>query len=255
VFTVEQRNALHAHVLTLAETDPRIVAGAAVGSLALGGGDRFSDLDLTFAVDDNVPVAEVLSDWTRTLSDTLAAVHLSTLLTGPRPTASFCCPMRFNSIFHSRRRPTSSRPVRGSGCCSAKPPRSRAGTPSCRRPETSSGGVSSTACTRTRASNAGVSGRRSTTSVRSVTTRSRSPASVEGYPRSRHAVTTTSPLRPSPASTERTWPCSSLSGSAARSRLPCEHSCASARRPMSPASTRSRSECLPGSEAAEGMPE
>jgi hypothetical protein len=92
VFTVEQRNALHAHVLTLAETDPRIVAGAAVGSLALGGGDRFSDLDLTFAVDDNVPVAEVLSDWTRTLSDTLAAVHLVDLAHGPTTYRVFLLP-------------------------------------------------------------------------------------------------------------------------------------------------------------------
>src|SRR3954454_8678347 len=63
-------------MLTLADEDERIVAGAAVGSLAVGSGDRFSDLDLTFAVADDVPVAEVLDDWTRTLSDESAAVHL-----------------------------------------------------------------------------------------------------------------------------------------------------------------------------------
>ena len=50
MFTVEQRDALRESVLTLAEKDRRVVAGAAVGSLAVGGGDRFSDLDLTFAV-------------------------------------------------------------------------------------------------------------------------------------------------------------------------------------------------------------
>ena len=83
MFTVEQRDALRARVLTLAEEDPRIVAGAAVGSLALGGGDRFSDLDLTFAVVDDSPVADVLDDWTRTLSDELAAVHLVDLGRGP----------------------------------------------------------------------------------------------------------------------------------------------------------------------------
>jgi hypothetical protein len=76
VFTVEQRDALRERVLSLAEEDARVVAGAAVGSLAVGGGDRFSDLDLTFAVADDVPVAEVLEDWTRTFSDELAAVHL-----------------------------------------------------------------------------------------------------------------------------------------------------------------------------------
>jgi hypothetical protein len=67
VFTVEQRDALRERVLALADADDRVVAGAAVGSLALGGGDRFSDLDLTFAVADDVPVADVLADWTRTL--------------------------------------------------------------------------------------------------------------------------------------------------------------------------------------------
>src|SRR5439155_11764354 len=83
MFTVEQRDSLRERVLTLAEQDPRIVAGAAVGSLAVAGGDRFSDLDLTFAVDDDVPIADVLADWTRTLSDELAAVHLVDLERGP----------------------------------------------------------------------------------------------------------------------------------------------------------------------------
>src|SRR5881392_2295341 len=83
VFTVEQRTALRDRVLTLADKDRRVVAGAAVGSLAVGGGDRFSDLDLTFAVVDDVPVGEVLDDWTRTLSDELAAVQLVDLERGP----------------------------------------------------------------------------------------------------------------------------------------------------------------------------
>ena len=40
------------------------VAGAAVGSLAVDGGDRFSDLDLTFGIADDVPVTAALDDWT-----------------------------------------------------------------------------------------------------------------------------------------------------------------------------------------------
>jgi hypothetical protein len=83
VFTVEQRDALREHVLRLADEDERVVAGAAVGSLALDGGDRFSDLDLTFAVADDVPITEVLDDWTRTLSGELDAVHLTDLERGP----------------------------------------------------------------------------------------------------------------------------------------------------------------------------
>lgn len=76
MFTVEQRDALRERVLALAQADSRVVAGAVVGSLALGGGDAFSDLDLTFAVADDVSVAAVLDDWSRTLHDELAAVHL-----------------------------------------------------------------------------------------------------------------------------------------------------------------------------------
>jgi len=63
-------------VLRVAEKDRRIVAGAAVGSLAVGDGDRHSDLDLTFAVADDVRVVDVLHDWTRMLRDELTAVQL-----------------------------------------------------------------------------------------------------------------------------------------------------------------------------------
>jgi hypothetical protein len=54
-----------------------------VGSLAVDGGDRFSDLDLTFGIADHVPVADVLNEWTRTLIDELDAVHLVELERGP----------------------------------------------------------------------------------------------------------------------------------------------------------------------------
>jgi hypothetical protein len=70
-------------MLQLAEEDERVVAGAAVGSLAVGTGDRFSDLDLTFAIADGVPVADVLDRWTRTLAAELDAVQLADLEAGP----------------------------------------------------------------------------------------------------------------------------------------------------------------------------
>jgi hypothetical protein len=82
VFTVEQRDALRERVLRLAEEDDRVVAGAAVGSLAVDGGDRFSDLDLTFGIADGVPVTEVLEAWTTTLVDELGAVQLADLQHG-----------------------------------------------------------------------------------------------------------------------------------------------------------------------------
>jgi hypothetical protein len=83
MFTVEQRDALRAHVLQLAEEDGRVVAGAAVGSLAAGTGDRFSDLDLTFGVVDHVPNTEVLDDWTQTLVAEHDAVNLVDLERAP----------------------------------------------------------------------------------------------------------------------------------------------------------------------------
>jgi hypothetical protein len=84
MFAVEQRDDLRERVRRLGEEDGRAVAGAAVGSLAVdGGGDRYSDVDLTFGIADHVQVADVLDDWTRTLSDELDAVQLADLERGP----------------------------------------------------------------------------------------------------------------------------------------------------------------------------
>src|SRR5256885_5775661 len=92
VFTVEQRDALRERLLGLAEEDERVVAGAVVGSLAVDGGDRFSDVDLTFGIADHVQVAEVLDDWTRTLIDELDAVRLADLERGPTTYRVFLLP-------------------------------------------------------------------------------------------------------------------------------------------------------------------
>jgi hypothetical protein len=82
VFTAEQRDALRERLLCLAEQDERVVAGAVVGSLAVDGGDRFSDLDLSFGIADRVPAAEVLDDWTRALICERDAVRLADLERG-----------------------------------------------------------------------------------------------------------------------------------------------------------------------------
>jgi hypothetical protein len=92
VFTVEQRDALRARMLQLAEEDERVVAGAAVGSLAVGTGDRFSDLDLTFGIAEGVSVADVLDGWTRTLVEELDAVRLVDLEAGPTTYRVFLLP-------------------------------------------------------------------------------------------------------------------------------------------------------------------
>jgi hypothetical protein len=81
VFSLDERDRVRDRVLELAAADERVVAGAVVGSLAEGG-DRWSDLDLTFAVADGVPVTHVLDDWTRSLADELDAVQLFDLPSG-----------------------------------------------------------------------------------------------------------------------------------------------------------------------------
>lgn len=92
MFTVEERAALRERVLELAGEDERVVAGAAVGSLAVDGGDRFSDVDLTFGIADDVQIADVLDDWARTLIDELDAVQLAELERGPTTYRVFLLP-------------------------------------------------------------------------------------------------------------------------------------------------------------------
>ena len=83
MFTVEDRDRVYERVLEMAKQDPRIVAGAVVGSLALSQGDRWSDLDLTFGVADDSKVDDVLTDWTRKIGGEFNAAHLFDLSAGP----------------------------------------------------------------------------------------------------------------------------------------------------------------------------
>ena len=82
MFSIEDRNHVRDHVLQLAKTDERVVAGAVVGSLALSDGDRWSDLDLTFAVGDEWSIFDVLRGWTRDIIGELSATHLFDLPSG-----------------------------------------------------------------------------------------------------------------------------------------------------------------------------
>jgi hypothetical protein len=82
VFTVDERDRVRDLVLEMASADPRVVAGAVLGSLAHQEGDRWSDLDLMFAVDDAVAVTDVLEDWSGTIVRDLAAVRLFDLPSG-----------------------------------------------------------------------------------------------------------------------------------------------------------------------------
>src|SRR5574342_1030436 len=83
MFSTKDRDGVRDYALQLASSDKRVVAGAIVGSLALSDGDRWSDLDLTFAVADAFSMFDVLEDWTRSLIKDLDAVQLFDLPSGP----------------------------------------------------------------------------------------------------------------------------------------------------------------------------
>jgi hypothetical protein len=82
MFSINDRNLIRDHVLQMATSDVRVVAGAVVGSLALDEGDHWSDLDLTFAVADDFSIFDVLEGWTRNIIAEFDAVHLFDLPSG-----------------------------------------------------------------------------------------------------------------------------------------------------------------------------
>lgn len=59
MFSIGDRDLVRDRLLNMASSDSRVVAGAVLGSLAHDEGDRWSDLDLMFAVADDVPVTRV----------------------------------------------------------------------------------------------------------------------------------------------------------------------------------------------------
>jgi hypothetical protein len=75
-FTVEERDRARDWLLALASADPRVVAGAMVGSMATGPGDRWSDLDLAFGLAPGATPAAILADWTPRIERELKAVQL-----------------------------------------------------------------------------------------------------------------------------------------------------------------------------------
>jgi len=76
MFTVEERDQVRNRLVQMSHADPRLVAGALVGSTAGGQGDRWSDLDLTFGLADGAAVDDVLADWTDRLANEFQAVHI-----------------------------------------------------------------------------------------------------------------------------------------------------------------------------------
>jgi hypothetical protein len=81
-FSPSYRDLVSSQVIEWASADQRIVAGAIVGSMAVGPGDRWSDLDLTFAVAEGGSVSQVLKDWSARLVTQFSANKLFDLPVG-----------------------------------------------------------------------------------------------------------------------------------------------------------------------------
>ena len=76
MFDVEERERVRDRIVQMSRADARLIAGALIGSTAAGGGDRWSDLDLTFGLLDGVRIEDVLSDWSVSLEKEFGAVYL-----------------------------------------------------------------------------------------------------------------------------------------------------------------------------------
>jgi hypothetical protein len=119
VFDIEDRDRVRDRVLDIASSDPRVVAGAVLGSLAHGEGDRWSDLDLMFAVADDVPITAVLEDWSQTVVREFGAIQLFDLASGPIIYRVFLFRSAWSLICRSRQPPSSARAGQSSSYCSA----------------------------------------------------------------------------------------------------------------------------------------
>ncbi len=82
MFTAEYRDQVRHRLLELAQADPRVTAGALTGSMAFGGGDGWSDIDVAFGIDDGITPEAVLDDWMRVLDRELGIVDHFDLRSG-----------------------------------------------------------------------------------------------------------------------------------------------------------------------------
>ena len=52
MFTPEERDHVRDRIIEMAKSDRRVTAGALIGSTAAGLGDKWSDIDITFGIED-----------------------------------------------------------------------------------------------------------------------------------------------------------------------------------------------------------
>jgi hypothetical protein len=75
MFSPEERHRLRTELLEYAATDPRICSAAVTGSAAGAREDRWSDIDLAYAVGNAAELPMVLSEWTERMYSQYRALH------------------------------------------------------------------------------------------------------------------------------------------------------------------------------------
>ncbi|MBA3986398.1 MAG: nucleotidyltransferase domain-containing protein [Flavobacteriales bacterium] len=64
MFTIQSRDEVREKIISKAKTDRRIVSAAVIGSYAQDTVDRWSDIDLTFGVDEAFSTSSLINSWT-----------------------------------------------------------------------------------------------------------------------------------------------------------------------------------------------
>jgi hypothetical protein len=83
MFTPQERDQVRDRIIAMAKRDPRVMAGALIGSLAADGADQWSDIDLTFGLAEGTRLQAVLDEWTTWFACDLGALHHWDLPFGP----------------------------------------------------------------------------------------------------------------------------------------------------------------------------
>jgi hypothetical protein len=75
MLSAEDRIAVRDWIVRFAQADERICAGSLTGSMATGTEDRWSDVDVAFAVVPGAQLRDILDDWTQHVHGEFGVVH------------------------------------------------------------------------------------------------------------------------------------------------------------------------------------
>lgn len=69
MYSIQDRNYVQNLIIELSKNDTRITDCAIVGSESVGENDKFSDIDLTFGVKNDINISQILNEWNDLMSE------------------------------------------------------------------------------------------------------------------------------------------------------------------------------------------